>query len=621
MEMVGLVDKARIVRLHLEGWPRRRIADEVGVCRNTVDKYVREYEALRERLEACSPDDVDAAREIAAAMAAAPECDSSSRGDRKRAPEMEAALREALADEEEKRARPGPSNKQMLTKAQVHQILVSQGFEISEGTVRKRINELTRRPAEAFVARQYEFGERFEHDFGEVRLEVAGRIRKYYLAVMCRPASDYRFALPCENQGKGVFLDSQVRFFEHMGGRFREGVYDNMRSVVSEFVGRSEKELNPDLVSLAAHYGFRVNVTNCFSGREKGAVERSVGIVRRAAFAVEWRLASAAQARARLEAALAELNAGKGALGGHKDCTILPIGAAVGDAQVDRDVGAGRGDHGEVGAGLDVGVVEEHRDAPALLHREHDLLLVVVALHNGGKEALMFAGRHKRPVEAGAHGLLPEDDGLLAKVAEKKLLALCQGMALREVCDHAPPHDGAPLHAVAARQLAVGGHGDVDVARAEVVRQIAQQPLADVYMHLRIRGAHTAAQLPGYIEVPKQAVEPYGHRAAYGGGVLGLHPALRQCDLLEYDGAQLEGRFAFGGELEVQRGALYEAAAQLFFEMTYAPAHGRLRQKEPLGRLGKAALRRHLDEAGKMVQVQHGRSSRRRCGFWVWLRV
>lgn len=311
--MVGLVDKARIVRLHLEGWPRRRIADEVGVCRNTVDKYVREYEALRERLEACSPDDMDAAREIAAAMAAAPECDSSSRGDRKRAPEMEAALREALADEEEKRARPGPSNKQMLTKAQVHQILVSQGFEISEGTVRKRINELTRRPAEAFVARQYEFGERFEHDFGEVRLEVAGRIRKYYLAVMCRPASDYRFALPCENQGKGVFLDSQVRFFEHMGGRFREGVYDNMRSVVSEFVGRSEKELNPDLVSLAAHYGFRVNVTNCFSGREKGAVERSVGIVRRAAFAVEWRLASAAQARARLEAALAELNAGKGA--------------------------------------------------------------------------------------------------------------------------------------------------------------------------------------------------------------------------------------------------------------------------------------------------------------------
>ncbi len=313
MEMVSLVDKAKIVRLHLEGRTSRQIADEVGVCRNTVDKYVREYEALRERLEACGPDDVEAAREIASAMAAAPEYDSSSRGDRKWAPEMEAALREILADEEEKRARLGPSNKQMLTKAQVHQLLVSQGFEISEGTVRKRINELTRRPAEAFVAQQYEFGERFEYDFGEVRLELGGRMRKLYLAVMCCPASDYRFALLYENQGKGVFLDSQVRFFEHMGGRFREGVYDNMRNVVSKFVGRSEKELNPDLVTLAAYYGFRVNVTNCFSGWEKGAVERSVDIVRRAAFAVEWRFASAAQARARLEAALAELNAGKDA--------------------------------------------------------------------------------------------------------------------------------------------------------------------------------------------------------------------------------------------------------------------------------------------------------------------
>ena len=73
MEMVSLVDKAKIVRLHLEGRTSRQIADEVGVCRNTVDKYVREYEALRERLEACGPDDVEAAREIASAMAAAPE--------------------------------------------------------------------------------------------------------------------------------------------------------------------------------------------------------------------------------------------------------------------------------------------------------------------------------------------------------------------------------------------------------------------------------------------------------------------------------------------------------------------------------------------------------------------
>lgn len=134
-------------------------------------------------------------------------------------------------------------------------------------------------------------------------------------------------------------------------------------------------------------------------------------------------------------------------------------------------------------------------------------------------------------------------------------------------------------------------------------------------MYLRIRDAHAAAQLPGHVEVPKQAVEPHGHRAAYVAGIPGLHPVLQQRDLLEHGGAQLEGRFALGGELEVQRGAFYEATAQLFFEMAYAPAHGGLRQEEPFGRLGKAALRRHLDEAGKMVQVQHGGSSRRRCGF------
>lgn len=73
-----------------------------------------------------------------------------------------------------------------------------------------------------------------------------------------------------------MFLDSHVRFFKMIGGVWKEVVYDNMRNVVSKFIGKNEKELNEDLVKMSLYYGFDINVTNAFSGNEKGYVEGSV---------------------------------------------------------------------------------------------------------------------------------------------------------------------------------------------------------------------------------------------------------------------------------------------------------------------------------------------------------
>lgn len=87
------------------------------------------------------------------------------------------------------------------------------------------------------------------------------------------------------NQRFEAFADSQVRFFEHMGGCFEEGVYDNMRNVVAKFAGRGEKLLNEGLMSLAAYYGFRVVTANVRAGNEKGSVENAAKVVRNAAFA------------------------------------------------------------------------------------------------------------------------------------------------------------------------------------------------------------------------------------------------------------------------------------------------------------------------------------------------
>ena len=308
--MMTLLDKTQMIRLHIQGKSNREIGRIMHVSRNTVNKYLSEYKKLQSELEACDPEDTEEVRRITDAITAEPAYDSSSRGSIKWNAEMDALLDEILESEDEKRRMLGP-NKQALTKRQIHELIVAEGHDIGLTTVSRRIDDKRSAGKDAFVAQRYEYGDRFEYDFGEVKLYIGGRLRRIQMAVMVACASDVRFALLYENQRQDVFLDSQVRFFEFMGGTFREGVYDNMRNVVTKFIGKNEKELNPELVKLAAYYRFDLNVTNCFAGWEKGAVESAVKVVRNAAFALDWRFDTLADAQAHLDTVLAKLNEGK----------------------------------------------------------------------------------------------------------------------------------------------------------------------------------------------------------------------------------------------------------------------------------------------------------------------
>jgi len=93
-----------------------------------------------------------------------------------------------------------------------------------------------------------------------------------------------------------------------MGGSYREIVYDNMRNVVSKFIGKNEKALNEDLVKMSVYYGFRINVTNCFKANEKGHVESSVQILRNQIFADAWAFNSLEDAQEYAYSQLLKLN-------------------------------------------------------------------------------------------------------------------------------------------------------------------------------------------------------------------------------------------------------------------------------------------------------------------------
>jgi len=299
------MEKNAIITLKVKGKSNRWIAKQTGIDRKTVARYWNEYQKLIKQLE---PDADN--RTVQEKIVSAPNYDVSSRKPYKYTSGIDEAI-DIILDSEAKKAREiGDNNKQKLTNRQIHGLLREQGYDVGITVVATHLKEKRNKLAEAFIRQEYDFGQRLEYDFGEVKLVINGAAGKYYLAVFGSPRASFRWAYLYKNQKKDVFLDSHVRFFEMVGGVYREAVYDNMKNVVAAFIGKNEKELNADLIAMSTYYGFCLNVTNCFSGNEKGYVESSVKTVRKEAFAKRYRFDSVEAAEEYLEKELARMNGG-----------------------------------------------------------------------------------------------------------------------------------------------------------------------------------------------------------------------------------------------------------------------------------------------------------------------
>lgn len=302
--MIDFMEKSTIVTLKNKGKSNREIARITGFDRKTIAKYWKLYQ--RQLMDLDSSLSIQETQE---AITSEPRYDSSGRGPTKFTPQIDAAIDEVLACEAKKCKELGITHKQKLTNVQIHELIVARGFDIGRSTVAKHVALKREKAREAFIRQEYDLGNRLEYDFGEVRLVIGGKVGTYYLAALAAPASSFRYAYLYENQKKDAFVDSHVRFFEAMGGVWKEVVYDNMRNVVACFIGKNEKELNTDLLKMSIYYGFNINVTNCFSGNEKGYVESSVKWIRNRVFAPRYTFDTLDGARAYLAAKLELLNA------------------------------------------------------------------------------------------------------------------------------------------------------------------------------------------------------------------------------------------------------------------------------------------------------------------------
>ena len=302
--MKNLLDISAILKLKEQGLSNRKVASALGMNRKTVNKYWNEYVENLKKLEKANDVEI---LQIQEDIVSSPKYNSENRIKRKVTPKFLEALEKILKDEEQKEKVLG-TNKQALTKRQIHKLLKEQGFLASYSTVASEISKFKSSGKECFIRQDYDFGDRLEYDFGEVKLVINDVVKRYYIAVLSSPAGNFRWCYLYDNCKKDVFLDSHVRFFKMIGGVWKEVVYDNMRNVVSKFIGKNEKELNEDLIKMSIYYGFEINVTNAFSGNEKGYVEGSVKYLRNKIFAENYKFSTEEAAIEYMESQLMKLN-------------------------------------------------------------------------------------------------------------------------------------------------------------------------------------------------------------------------------------------------------------------------------------------------------------------------
>lgn len=276
-----MATKQQIILEHLNGTSNREIARRMHVSKDTVNKYVNEYDSRRAEIIAADPAaDIS---EIIEEFVSAPRSKKRIRLKKTETLRAMEVIEECLSENEKKRHT--GRQKQQMKKIDIYEYLIEKGFIISYSTVKRLVNEIETKHEEAYIRQEYKPGDASEFDWGTVKLDIGNTgYKSYQMAVFASADNNYRFSKLYMSQDTMAFQESHADYFEHCGGVYRTMVYDNMKVAVKRFVGPKEKEPTDALAQLSLYYGFSFRFCNTASGNEKGHVERSVEYVRRKVF-------------------------------------------------------------------------------------------------------------------------------------------------------------------------------------------------------------------------------------------------------------------------------------------------------------------------------------------------
>jgi hypothetical protein len=231
------------------GWSRRRIAAEVGISRNTLDRYLS--------LGEWQP--------------------------------YNSANRSGQLDEHmdwlRERFEQHHGNAEVVRQELVKQKGVDVSLRTVERSVRPWREEL-RQSRQATVRYETRPGKQLQADFGELWVSIGGVRTKVHLCVLTLGYSRRQVIRVYRHQRQRNWLQALEEAFRFWGGIPEEVLVDNAKALITINNPKTgELVVNPIFAAFARHWGFTVKA--CWPSRPqtKGKDERGVGYVKRSGFA------------------------------------------------------------------------------------------------------------------------------------------------------------------------------------------------------------------------------------------------------------------------------------------------------------------------------------------------
>lgn len=318
--MKTMVERNEVLhRYRIKGQSKRQIAEELHISRHTVDKIVWEYE--RVCLDSDGVCDMEA---FAALIGSEPRFHTPVRQCPVVTDEIKGLIRKCLEENRVRRAT--GMRKLQWTCRGIHTMLLDKGFTLSYPSVCNHVSRISAtmgakadKEAELYIRREHAPGRECEFDWGEIPLVIGGRRRNVQMAVFTLLHSNRRSAWLFLRQDTLSLMEAHRNFFIEIQGVPQTMVYDNMKVAVTIRTGRkgrpAQKYPTRAMRQLSLYYRFCERFCNARSGWEKGSVERSVEIVRRAAFVSRQSFETLGDAQAWLERTLGRINAVSGVPG------------------------------------------------------------------------------------------------------------------------------------------------------------------------------------------------------------------------------------------------------------------------------------------------------------------
>lgn len=170
------------------------------------------------------------------------------------------------------------------TAKKYYEELTLEGYKGQYGAVNNFVNAWKRNQSASahtgFIPLAFAPGEAFQFDWSTEEIELNGQITRIKVAQLRLCYSRIFLTVAYPNEQLEMVLDAHDIGFYFFGGSCRKGIYDNMKTAVTEILVGKDRRFNRRFSEMCSHYLFEAIACTPASGWEKGQVEKQVNTSR-----------------------------------------------------------------------------------------------------------------------------------------------------------------------------------------------------------------------------------------------------------------------------------------------------------------------------------------------------